>query len=354
MRIWFPTIRVGSGSDVYVDRLVSGLRAHGVDACLQWFDHTFEFVPFLLHRVRAPRGTDLIHANSWNGFAFAREGIPLVVTAFHCVFRCGYPEWKTLAQRMYHDGLIGRYERRSFARASRVVAMTPSAAADFGSQFSLPTLHVIHGWVDTNVFCEGTTRKFGDGGIRILIVGNNSRRKGMDLLPKLRSRLNSRFLITVVGGLRGTRGDVASGIIHKSGLSVMELVNEYQAADLVVSLSRHEGFGYSALEAMACAKPVVAFDTTGIRDVVVNGATGILVRQESIGELAGVCERISEQPLVAMQMGAKGRKLALTKFSERNAVASYLKLYQDVISRSHGTRSRPTPAGPNDIGKSFA
>lgn len=331
MRIWFPTIRAGSGSDVYVDRLVSGLRARGVDARLQWFDRGFELVPDLLRRVRVPEGTDLIHANSWNGFAFARDGIPLVVTAFHCVFRCGYPEWKTLAQRMYHDGLIGRYERRSFARASCVIAMTPSAAADFGSRFPLPALHVIHGWVDTNVFCEAALRKFGDGGIRILIVGNSSKRKGMDLVPKLRSQLGSRFLVTVVGGLRGARDDIMSGIVYKSRLSIMELVNEYQAADLVVSLSQHEGFGYSALEAMACAKPVVAFDATGIRDVVVDGATGVLVPRDSIGELVGACERIAEQPLVAMQMGAKGRELALTRFCEEEALAAYIKIYHQLL-----------------------
>jgi len=331
MRIWFPAIRARSGSDVYVERLVAGLRARGVDARLQWFDHKFEFVPGLLRRVRAPQETDLIHANSWNGFAFARDGIPLVVTAFHCVFRCGYPEWKTLAQRMYHDGLIGRYEQWSFARASSVVAMTPSAAADFKDRFSLPPLSVIHGWVDANVFCEGAARKFGEGGIRILIVGNNSKRKGTDLLPELRARLDSSFLVTVVGGLRGQHGDVMNGIIHKSGLSVVELVNEYQTADLVISLSRHEGFGYSALEAMACAKPVVAFDVTGIRDVVVNGVTGVLVPPESVNELARACEKIAEQPTVAMKMGANGRKLALTKFREEDALVAYIKGYHQLL-----------------------
>lgn len=332
MRIWFPTVRARSGSDVYVDRLVSGLQGCGVDARLQWFDHRFELVPHLLRRVRAPRGTDLIHANSWNGFAFARDGIPLVVTAFHCVFRCGYPEWKTLAQRVYHDGVIGRYERRSFERASRVVAMTSSAAADFDSRFSLPPLHVIHGWVDTNVFCEGATRKFGDGGVRILIVGNSSRRKGMDLLPKLRSRLDSRFTITIVGGLRGARSGATSGIIHKSGLSVTELINEYRTADLVVSLSRHEGFGYSVLEAMACAKPVVAFDVTGVRDVVADGESGKLVPVDSIFDMAAACRQLADEPAIAMNMGKEGRRLATTKFNAEIALTSYIRSYKELLA----------------------
>lgn len=331
MRIWFPTIRAGSGSDVYVERLVAGLRTRGVDARLQWFDHKFELMPGLLRQVRVPHGTDVIHANSWNGFAFARSDVPLIVTAFHCVFRCGYPEWKTLAQRMYHDYLIGRYERRSFKRASAVIAMTPSAAADFQGRFVLPMLDIIPGWVDTEVFSPDPASKINDGRVRVLVVGNNSKRKGMDLLPALRARLESRYLLTVVGGLRGKRSDDRSDIVYKSGLSVGELVAEYRAADLIVSLSRHEGFGYSALEAMACAKPVVAFDVVGIRDVVAGGVTGILVSQGSVDELARACERVVAQPDVAMQMGAKGRELALTKFNEANALASYIRNYRQLL-----------------------
>lgn len=331
MRIWFPTIRAGSGSDVYVERLVAGLCARSIDARLQWFSHGFELAPSLLKHVRPPPGTDIVHANSWNGFVFARDGIPLVVTAFHCVYRCGYPDWKSWVQRLYHDGLIGRYERKSFAKASRVVTMTPSAATDFKARFEIPKMDVIHGWVDTNVFSPGEGPRVEDGRVRLLIVGNKSKRKGMDLLPALRRSLDSRYLITVVGGLRGSPGGSVDGVVYKHGLSLAALVNEYQSADLVVSLSRHEGFGYSALEAMACAKPVVAFDVTGIRDVVADGETGALVRLGSVDDLAAACERLGSRPEEMSQMGQRGRVLSTSKFDATSALVAYVRVYDELL-----------------------
>ena len=46
--------------------------------------------------------------------------------------------------------------------------------------------------------------------------------------------------------------------------------------DIVVVPSRFEGFGLTAAEAMAMGKPVVASDTSGLKEVVINDETGIL------------------------------------------------------------------------------
>lgn len=328
MRIWFPTIRARSGSDVYIERLVAGLRERGIDACLQWFDHRFELQPAALQYIKAPAGTDLIHANSWNGFAFARRELPLVVTAFHCVYRSGFPAWKTRLQSTYHDYWIGHFERRSFARAAAVVTMTPSAAKDFSNHFELPGLTLIHGWVDMDVFTPRRKGAIPHDIIRILIVGNSSKRKGMDLLPMLRNKLDRQFSITVIGGLRADWREGCPGVTFKSGLSQSELVKEYQEADAIVSLSRHEGFGYTVLEAMACAKPVVAFDVTGIRDVVKPDVTGFLVAPEDIAGLANMCKRIGSHAELADEMGRAGRALALQCFGQDEAVAKYIDLYR--------------------------
>ncbi|MGH9438024.1 MAG: glycosyltransferase family 4 protein [Terriglobia bacterium] len=329
---------------MYVERLVAGLRARGVDAQLQWFHHRYEFSPGLLRTIHPPRETDIVHANSWNGFAFARKHIPLVVTAFHCVYHCGFPEWKTFAQKVYHDNLIGAYERKSFECAASVVAMTPSAVADFRARFRLPCTHVIHGWVDTDIFSPRCVPSPSDGCMRVLIVGNDSRRKGMDLLPELRALLGSKFLITVVSGLRGGRRFGSKGITWKSGLSVAELVEQYRASDLVISLSRYEGFGYSALEAMACAKPVVAFDVTGIQDVVVNGENGILVQSGSLRDIAGACERLAKFPRERERLGKAGRHAVASIFSENAALDSYLTVYEQLLSRSKGRAATTLPS----------
>ena len=340
MKIWFPTIRARSGSDVYVERLVAALRERGIDARLQWFESKYEYLPQALVGVMPPEGTTLIHANSWNGFAFARPSIPLVVTAFHCVYRNGYPHWKSLAQSLYHDHWIGRYEHRSFRRADATVVMTPSAAEDFDQRFTMPSLTLIHGWVDTDVFTPGPPEVRHDGPTRILIVGNASKRKGIDLLPKLITQLGDRFEVTIIGGLRSKDGKRDIGATFRRGLTRDELIGAYQASDIVVSLSRYEGFGYSVLEAMACGKPVVAFNAVGIRDVVASGVTGLLAPTNDLSSLVAFCERLSLNPQEAQEMGMLGRELSLTRFSKNAAVEAYVSLYEQLAGKTMSAAGR--------------
>jgi glycosyltransferase involved in cell wall biosynthesis len=58
------------------------------------------------------------------------------------------------------------------------------------------------------------------------------------------------------------------------------LVELYRSADALVITSRAEGFGLPAIEAMACATPVVAFDNTALPEIVGDGGT--LVRDGDV------------------------------------------------------------------------
>ena len=329
--IWFPTTTAGSGSDVYVRRLVAGLTRRGIEANIHWAPSSYELAPWLFSKSSPPAGANIIHASTWNAFAFSHTGLPIVATAFHCVYRCGYPEWKTAAQALYHNLWIGRFEKRSLRRATAAVAMTSSALGDFKARFEMPHTVVIPGWVDVEKFTPTNSECASNVHTNILIVGNQLKRKGMDLLPQLRCTLSSNYKITVIGGLRGKQFSSIDGITFKYHLSNDELVTEYQCADIVVSLSRYEGFGYSALEAMACGKPVVAFDVTGIRDVVRHAITGFLVPQDNVTEMAKMCELLRNNESLRLTMGARGREQAIKFFNEKDAIDRYLDLYSSML-----------------------
>jgi glycosyltransferase involved in cell wall biosynthesis len=63
---------------------------------------------------------------------------------------------------------------------------------------------------------------------------------------------------------------IATGAVHPHD----ELPLDYAACDVCVQASRAEGLGYSVLEAMACAVPVVATAVGGLVETVVDGTTG--------------------------------------------------------------------------------
>jgi len=338
LRIWIPSIRAKSGADVYVKRLAGELAARGHEPVVEWFSHKYQYAPWLLKKRAPPGGIDIIHANSWNAFAFARHGLPLVVVALHCVYRRGYPQWKSLAQAIFHDQMVGRFEKRSFRCANAVLAISESTRSELIEDFGLEDVKSIPLWIDTDLYSPGNPAAQPCGTkMRVLIVGNLSRRKGGDMIIPLCEALGPDYEVTVVAGLRGAKPSTSergASLEFVCGLSEQQLIDTYRHADIVASLSRHEGFGYTALEAMACGKPVVAFDTTGLRDVIAKDRTGFLVPTGDIAAMAAACETIKTRPELAREFGNAGRRRSIDLFSPAKAIAEHIELYMDLVTKS--------------------
>lgn len=337
MRVWLPSIRARSGADVYVERLAQGLRKGGAEPIIQWLPHAFQYAPWLLAQLAPPVGTDVIDANSWIAFAFRRHRIPLVATVLHCVAGRGYPQWKNWRQAVYHDQMVRRFERASVRAAGAIVAISDSTRQEVQEDYGVSDARVIPLWTDTAVFSPGPCAEApSPDTTRVLIVGNLSRRKGGDLIQPFCDALGPCFDVTVVTGLRDVAPARAPGNASPrftSGLTRAQLVDAYRAADIVASLSRHEGFGYTALEGMACGKPVVAFDVSGLRDVIVDGETGLLVPADAVAALAACCHHLRDNPGLARRLGIHGRERATTTFAEDRAIDAHLKTYAGLLSR---------------------
>ena len=124
MKVWFPAIKASSGADVFVRRLSVALQKRGVEVEVTWFDKHFEFVPFLLSKKEIPHKVDIVHASTWNGFAFKRSSTPLVVTEFHCVFDPYFRPFNNLAQHLYHKLIIKRFAQASFRQSDAITAIS--------------------------------------------------------------------------------------------------------------------------------------------------------------------------------------------------------------------------------------
>jgi glycosyltransferase involved in cell wall biosynthesis len=110
----------------------------------------------------------------------------------------------------------------------------------------------------------------------------------------------------------------------------------YAAADVVVLPSRAEGMALVPLEAMACARPVVAFDVGGVRQSV--GDAGAIVSAGDIGGLAdAVAARLADPVLVLIE-GRRGRDRAVSLF-DRGLMSEHVAVIVDKVI------GEPTHAG---------
>ena len=82
-----------------------------------------------------------------------------------------------------------------------------------------------------------------------------------------------------------------------------------KCADILTLPSYYmEGLPVSILEAMACAKPVVATHHKGCEDAVVDGETGYLVPVREIEPLAAKIVALLDDPALRARMGQAGRR----------------------------------------------
>jgi glycosyltransferase involved in cell wall biosynthesis len=105
----------------------------------------------------------------------------------------------------------------------------------------------------------------------------------------------------------------------------------YSAADVMVVPSRQENLPQSGTEAQACGCPVVAFNCTGLPDVVEHGETGYLAAPYDAEDLANGIRWVLEDRERYLLLSAAARARAVSLWAEEVVVPQYLAVYQQAI-----------------------
>ena len=134
-----------------------------------------------------------------------------------------------------------------------------------------------------------------------------------------------------------------SGLANKvdfaGGLSSEEIDTYYQKSTMVVMTPMYpESFGLIGIEAMAFGKPVVAFDTGGVREWLKHEETGFLVERGDIRELARRMVQLLENPALALSLGKKGMGMVNKKFRKKDHMETLINIYQEVIEHRSNSR----------------
>ncbi len=152
---------------------------------------------------------------------------------------------------------------------------------------------------------------------------------------------SSNALLTIVGGgkreeqLKREAQDlgIADRVRFTGRVSREETLAYMLSSDLYISVSYGEGLPLSVLEAMACSCPVVVSDIGPHREVDDRSGCVRFVGCEDVDVLAREIDRAAEmQPADRTAWGAKCRRHVEDRFSLEQQLASYDRLFDEVIT----------------------
>lgn len=202
--------------------------------------------------------------------------------------------------------------------------------------------------IDEHHFYAGPSdrKKLGvpDDAFVVLFVGGMDRPhafKGVPVLLKAMASVPDAYLVLCgEGNLRRSYEQEAKELgiadrCHFLGkIGDEELPNAYRSADVLAlpSASSAEAFGMVALEAQACGTPVIASNLPGVRTVVADGETGLLVPPSDIATLAGAIRRLKDDVAFRQQLAATCRPRVLSKFTWKAHMDGLERMYENLES----------------------
>lgn len=105
------------------------------------------------------------------------------------------------------------------------------------------------------------------------------------------------------------------------------------AADVLLSTSRFESFGYVTAEAFAMTRPVVASDVTGTRDIMSDSFAEWLYPQSRADLAADLILRLLRDPVASVAIGNRGRCEVERRFSAERMRDSLMQAYHSALGR---------------------
>jgi glycosyltransferase involved in cell wall biosynthesis len=293
----------------------------------------YQILPLLSKVLPQSQNCDILQGNSWNAFEF-KGSAPLAVTEHLVVHAPEYDPYRTSGQRIYHRWIF-RCEKKSLDAADAVICVSQDTRKKLTAAFGYSDSKVIYNGVDTSLFKPHAVERriwgLPEKKILLLFVGNLSRRKGADLLPAIMRSLGDDFLLLTTSGIREHSQNNIPHSRDLGHLNISQLINAYNLCDVFFLPSRLEGLSLSTLEAMACGKPVVAFNCSSFPELITDGKGGFLSEKENINGIIEKIRYLANEPELIKKMGSFNRERVENNFSIEKMTRNYLALYKSVL-----------------------
>ena len=242
---------------------------------------------------------------------------------------------------MFYRLVESRYDGWSIRAADAVVCVSRYTQRQVEQTYGKRDTVLVFDGIDTDVFVPTPDFARSDHGlppsdapIRLLFIGNNTRRKGFDLLPKIMDLLPEAYVLYYNGGFQHT-GErpphprmISIGSPDRAGL-----VAAYQSCDILLFPSRLEGFGIAPAEALACGRPVVTTDASALPEVVDHGQNGYLCQRNDLAGYAAAVRQLGEDAALRRRFGEHGREKVARSFGYDQLAGGLLAVYERLLAR---------------------
>lgn len=186
---------------------------------------------------------------------------------------------------------------------------------------------IIYPPVDTDRFAVGEEADYYLAGGRLVPY------KRFDLVVEAFNRLGRKLKIFGTGPEYKTlRAQAHSNIEFVGKVSDQDLVKLYQGAIAFIN-PQVEDFGITMVEAMACGRPVVAYNAGGAKEIITPGVTGELFHYQTWEDLADVIVRLKSEQYDPKRIRQHAEQFSLDHF--KSNIKSYVeRAYQDFTPRA--------------------
>lgn len=240
-----------------------------------------------------------------------------------------------------------RMKRRilnSMRRADCIIALSQTMRNELISHFNIDSekIEVVYPAIDKRfvsgvspVAIDEVKRRYHLPDRFILVVSQLVEHKNVRLVVEaLRKVADHDISLVIVGGktpyyeeLRryAMRNHLLSRIFHIKRVHGHDMAALYHCATIFAMPSRHEGFGFAAVEAQACGVPVIASDVPVLREATANGA--LYVDPDNSEQMAAAIDRLLAENDLRQQLIAAGKD-NIARFTSKNLAENMMEIYR--------------------------
>lgn len=313
------------------------------DSSLNYFDKKFSKLIYLtvvgkIKKILKDEKPDILHAHYASSF-----GLLGALCKFHPFI---ISVWGSDVFEFPHSSFIAkRILKYNLSKADYVMA-TSNALAKEAKQYCTKDIIVTPFGVDTDVFNINKKQTlFNKGDIVIGAIKTFEKVYGIEYLINAFAIATYKFperpLKLVLVGKGSCENEYRTlvkdlGIEQKTlfagYVNHAEIASYYNSLDILVVPSVRESFGVSVLEASACGLPVIATNTGGLPEVVLDNVTGIIVPVQNANAIADAIERLVTDKILCEKLGGNGRKMVEENYKWSDNLAWMIRNYKNIIT----------------------